>query len=49
MKSKVEKILVKRGNNVESVKKMIDENLELAMRMYPEAKAAKLAEILVCL
>ena len=45
MKAKVLKVLVKRGFNAEFAANLIDKNLADAQKMFPEAKAAKLAEV----
>jgi len=49
MKEKVLKLLVKRGNKQEDSQKMIDNNLQIALKMYPDAKPAKIAEVLTYL
>lgn len=45
MKSKVIKLLVKRGMDEKSAIKLVEKELEAAMKCYQEAKASKLAEI----
>lgn len=49
MKEKVLKVLVKRGFNQEFASELINKNLADAHKMFPDAKAAKLAEIVTCL
>lgn len=49
MENKVLKVLVKRGFNAEFAVELISKNLADAQRMFPEAKAAKLAEAVSCL
>lgn len=49
MKEKVLKILVKRGCNAEHAAELINKNLADAQKMFPEAKAAKLADVVICL
>lgn len=49
MENKVLKVLVKRGCNAEFASELINKNLKDAQRMFPEAKAAKLAEVVSCL
>lgn len=49
MENKVLKILVKRGFNAEFADELINKNLADAQKMFPEAKASKLAEVVSCL
>lgn len=49
MTEKVLKILVKRGCNAEHAAELIIKNLADAQRMFPEARAAKLAEVVTYL
>lgn len=44
LKTKTEKLLVKRGNNVELAKKMVNQLFDEATKFYPEAKASFLAD-----
>lgn len=43
LKTKTEKLLVKRGNNPELVKKMVNQLFDEATKLYPQAKATFLA------
>ena len=47
MKDKVIKLLIKWGNNEQQAIKMVDDNLELALKMFPDAKPSKIAEVLI--
>jgi hypothetical protein len=49
MEKKVLKVLVRRGFNAEFAAELINKNLMDAKRMFPEAKASKLAEVVSCL
>ena len=42
MKTKVTNILIKWGNNSDEVAKMVAENFDYAIRVYPEATAREL-------
>ncbi|HFW4796582.1 TPA: hypothetical protein ACIBS5_001922 [Salmonella enterica subsp. diarizonae serovar 60-67:z35:-] len=46
---KVAKILVKRGFNIDTATALVAKNLADALRMLPDAKPGKLAEIVTCL
>ncbi len=48
METKVFNLLVKWGHNEKTAKELIDRNLQWAMKAYPEAKAAKLADVCRC-
>jgi hypothetical protein len=48
-REKLVKLLLKRGNNDESVKAMVDENYEYLIKTYPDSTPSKLAEIIICL
>lgn len=45
MKNKVIKLLVKNGMNEKDAIKLVEKELETAMKCYPDAKASRLAEI----
>lgn len=47
MKEKVIKLLVKWGYNSDSAVKMVEENLDIALKMYPESKPSFIADV-VC-
>lgn len=49
MENKVIALMVKRGFNIETATNMVTKNLADAQRMFPEAKAAKLADVVACL
>lgn len=49
LKAKVVKILVKRGANETEAIKLVNENIDDAMRVRKNATPAKLAEIIVCI
>lgn len=46
MKAKVIKNLLKAGFNEESVNKMVDAQFDYVVATYPEAKTAKVADII---
>ena len=46
MKTKVTNILIKWGNNPDEVAKMVAENFDYAIRVYPEATARELAQVI---
>lgn len=46
MKAKVIKNLLKAGYNEESVNKMVDAQFDYVVKTYPEAKPAKIADII---
>ena len=46
MKAKVTNILIKWGNNSNEVAKMVAENFDYAIRVYPEATARELAQVI---
>lgn len=46
MKDKVQKILVKWGNNEKDVEMMIDDSFDYAISTYPEANPAFIADML---
>ena len=48
MKAKVVALLIKYGNSEDSVKQMVEESFEMAVKCMPEAKAAKLADFISC-
>jgi hypothetical protein len=43
------KLLLKRGNNQESVDSMIQANFDYVVSTYPDSTPSKLAEIIICL
>ena len=47
MKDKVIKLLIKWGYNEESVKSMVEANLAVAIKSYPDAKPSFIANV-VC-
>lgn len=49
MEKKVIALMVKRGFNEEMAAELVAKNLADAERMFPEAKAAKLADVVACL
>lgn len=49
MKDKVISLLIKRGWNPEDAARITERELPHALRMFPEARAAKLAEVVACL
>ncbi|AEX26496.1 hypothetical protein KP27_019 [Klebsiella phage KP27] len=49
LKTKVVKALVKNGFNEENAVVMVEKNLDDALKIRPEAKPAKLAEVIVCI
>lgn len=49
LKAKVVKILVKNGNNEADAVKLVDENIDDAMRVRSNPTPAKLAEIIICI
>ena len=49
MEAKVLKLIIKWGNSKESSEKMVGENLESVLRMYPDAKPSKIAEVITYL
>lgn len=49
MESKIIALLIKRGWNEKSAQNMVADNIKCAISMFPEAKAAKLAEVIICL
>ncbi len=46
MKDKVIKLLIKRGNNEQESIKIVEDKLETALKMFPDAKPSKIAEVL---
>jgi len=46
MKAKVTNLLTKWGNNSNEVAKMVAENFDYAIRVYPEATARELAQVI---
>ena len=46
LEKKVKRLLIKWGNSEDSVNKMISDNYTQAVKMYPEARAAKIAEVI---
>lgn len=49
LKAKVVKILVKYGNSEERAIKLVNENIEDALRVRENPTPAKLAEIIICI
>ncbi|MLT78299.1 hypothetical protein DRT35_24620 [Salmonella enterica subsp. enterica] len=49
LENKVVNILVKRGFNIDTAKTMVEKNIAFAVKIRPEAKPGKLAEIVTCL
>ena len=47
--ARLEKHLLKRGNNQESVDSMIKENFDYLMNTYPDSTPSELADIIICL
>lgn len=47
MKDKVVKLLIKWGYNEETVKSMVEANLDIAVKSYPDAKPSFIADV-VC-
>lgn len=47
MEQKVIKLLVRYGNSVDRAESAVKENLAWAMKAYPEAKAAFLADVCI--
>lgn len=47
MKAKVEKLLIKRGWNADDAARIIEINLDTAMKCYPASKASFLADVVV--
>lgn len=45
MKEKVIKLLIKRGMDEDTAVRLVEKELDMAMKCYPDAKASKLAEI----
>lgn len=48
MKDKVIALLAKYGHSESSIEQMVSENFEMAVKCMPEAKAAKIAEFILC-
>lgn len=46
MKTKVTNLLIKWGKNSNEVAKMVAENFDYAIRVYPEATARELAQVI---
>ena len=46
MKEKIIKRLIKHGSNKEDAIKMVNENYETAIKMFPDAKVAKIKEVI---
>lgn len=49
MKAKVLSILLKWGNNESEVAEMINKSYDYAIKAYPDAKAAKIADVVSAL
>ncbi|UGV22838.1 hypothetical protein INVICTA_68 [Cronobacter phage vB_CsaM_Invicta] len=49
LEAKVVKALVKNGFNENDAVAMVEKNLNDALKVRPEAKPAKLAEVIVCI
>ncbi|WP_426770747.1 hypothetical protein [Enterobacter cloacae complex sp. 363J6] len=49
LEAKVVKALVKNGFNENDAVVMVEKNLNDALKVRPEAKPAKLAEVIVCI
>ncbi|EFT2540886.1 hypothetical protein K3X72_002473 [Salmonella enterica] len=49
LENKVVNILVKRGWNIDTAKTLVEKNIAFAVKIRPEAKPGKLAEIVTCL
>ncbi|HBM0000056.1 TPA: hypothetical protein LT059_004642 [Salmonella enterica subsp. enterica serovar Kodjovi] len=49
LENKVVNILVKRGWNIDTAKTLVEKNIASAVKIRPEAKPGKLAEIVTCL
>ncbi|MFC4221872.1 hypothetical protein ECF2_0086 [Enterobacter phage EC-F2] len=49
LEAKVVKVLVKNGFNENDAVAMVEKNLNDALKVRPEAKPAKLAEVIVCI
>lgn len=47
MKDKVIKLLIKWGYNEQAAKSMVEENLDIAIKSYPDAKPSFIADV-VC-
>lgn len=47
MKDKVIKLMIKRGHNQSQVLEMVEKSLELACKLYPDAKAGQLADFIL--
>ncbi len=43
------KLLLKRGNNQESVDSMVEANFDYVFSTYPDSTPSQLAEIIICL
>ena len=43
------KLLLKRGNNQESVDSMVEANFDYVVSTYPDSTPSQLAEIIICL
>lgn len=46
METKTLKLLIKRGMNENDAKELLTTHFAMAIRMYPEAKASKLLEVI---
>lgn len=49
LKAKVVKILVNKGHNEQEAVKLVNENIDDAMRVRSNPTPAKLAEIIICI
>ena len=49
MKEKIIAILIKNGNNEDSSIDLVNSNYNIAVQMFPTAKASKLAEVISCI
>ena len=48
MKEKIKKYMIKNGNNADRIEAIVEANFELAIKSYPNAPAAYLADFILC-
>ena len=46
MKEKVLKLIIKWGQNKETAEQLVNESIDIALKMYPDARPAKIAEVI---
>lgn len=47
MKEKIKNYMIKNGNNADRVEAMVEANFELAVKSYPNASVARLADFIL--